>query len=102
MPKELNFFDTNPVVLLILFLLSAFSLKKYPSGIRNLYISMCIEVLKRKGRTEPVVVVGIAISNVRVKHTSCIAIIAIATTHNERIRRIFSLIPIIYINNVKI
>ena len=92
MPKELNFFDTNPDVYSYLFTLSVSSLKDYPSGIRSLYASLCIEVLKHQSRTEPVVVVRIAARNVRIQHTCIRAIIATPTTHNKRFRR-YSLIP---------
>ena len=93
MPKELNFFDTNPDVYSYLFTLSVSSLKDYPSGIRSLYASLCIDVLKHQSRTEPVVVVvRIAARNVRIQHTCIRAIIAITTTFNKRFRR-YSLIP---------
>ena len=54
MPKELNFFDINPDVYSYLFTLSVSSLKDYPPGIRCLYASLCIDVLKHQSRTEPV------------------------------------------------
>ena len=92
MPKELNFFDTNPDVYSYLFTLLVSSLKDYPSGIRSLYASLCIEVLKHQSRTEPVVVVRIAARNVRIQHTCIRAIIATPTTFNKRFRR-YSLIP---------
>ena len=44
-------------------------------------------MLERKGRAKPVVVVGIAISDVSVEHTCISTIIAIATTYDERIVR---------------
>ena len=93
MPKELNFFDTNPVDF-IFFVYTLGNLRKeLPIWDRNLYISLCIEVLKRKGWTEPVVVVGITIRDVSVEHTRISFIIEIASTIDERIRRINSLIP---------
>ena len=93
MPKELNFFDTNPVDF-IFFVYTLGNLRKeLPIWDRNLYISLCIEVLKRKGCTEPVVVVGITIRDVSVEHTRISFIIEIASTIDERIRRINSLIP---------
>ena len=52
-------------------------------------------MLERKGRAKPVVVVGIAISDVSVKYTGISTIIAIATTFGERIGRWNSLIPIL-------
>ena len=84
MPRELNFFDTNPL---------SFVLEQKLIWDRFLYKSLCIEVLKRQDRTEPVVVVGVTISNVRIKHTRIRPIIAIATTFDKRFRR-YSLIPI--------
>ena len=41
MPKELNFFDTNPVAIIYWFILSVFSVKKYPSGIEA-FIVLCV------------------------------------------------------------
>ena len=86
MPKELNFFDTNPLGRL---------LKEQPIWDRNLYVSLCIEVLHHQHRTEAVVVVAVTVSNVWVQHTSITAVVAIATTFDKRISQ-NSLIPNIY------
>ena len=54
---ELNFFDTN---------LLGSLLEALPIWDRNLYVSLCIEVLHDQSRTEPVVVVRVAVSDVRI------------------------------------
>ena len=60
-------------------------LKYYSSGIDPYIESLCIEVLHHHHRAEAIIVVGIAIRNVRVKHSSIATIIAIATAYHERI-----------------
>ena len=71
-------------------------LEEMPIWDRNLYVSLCIEVLENENRTEPVVVVAVAISDIRVEYTCIATIIAIAATFNERISR-YSLIPSFFI-----
>ena len=57
-----------------------------PKTIKNcFYEPLCIEVLQHNHRAEPVVVVRIAIRNVRVKHTRIATIIAIASAFDKRI-----------------
>ena len=65
-PKELNFFDTNPL---------GFLLEEKPIWDRNLYVSLCIEVLlSDKHRAEPIVVIAIAIITVEIEQTSSLAV----------------------------
>ena len=92
---ELNFFDTNPAVTIFCLPLGIL-LEEMPIWDRNLYVSLCIEVLENENRTEPVVVVAVAISDIRVKYTCIVPIIAIAATFNERPSR-YSLIPSFFI-----
>ena len=86
MPKELNFFDTN--------LLGSLR-KALPIWDRNLYVSLCIEVLHDQHRAEPVVVVRVAVSNVWIQHTSIAAVVTIATAFDKRFSQ-NSLIPNLY------
>ena len=92
---ELNFFDTNPAVTIFRLPLGIL-LEEMPIRDRNLYVSLCIEVLENENRTEPVVVVTVAISDVRIEHTCIAPIIAITATFNERPSR-YSLIPSFFI-----
>ena len=92
---ELNFFDTNPAVTIFCLPLGIL-LEEMPIRDRNLYVSVCIEVLENENRTEPVVVVTVAMSDVRLEHTCFVPIIAITATFNERPSR-YSLIPSFFI-----
>ena len=75
-PKELNFFDTN---------LHGNLLKDLPLWDRNLYVSLCIEVLQHnQGRAEPVVVVRITVIAIAIENSSISSIAPIATTIQER------------------
>ena len=94
---ELNFFDTNPAVTIFCLPLGIL-LEEMPIWDRNLYVSLCIEVLQHEHGTEPVVAISVTVSNIRIQHTSSIAVVEIATTYNEGHSR-YSLIPLIYIKN---
>ena len=55
---------------------------------RFLYESLRIEVLDHNDRAEAVVVVRIAIRNVRIEYSSIASVVVIATTFHERVRRV--------------
>ena len=93
-PKELNFFDTNPAVLgyfLYSFCIhSRFSPWRKPIWDRNLYVSLCIEVLQSdKHWAKTIVVVRIAIRMVECKATRTNCNVTIVTSaFEEWIRRV--------------
>ena len=88
MPKELNFFDTNPVVYYYTVITLGILRKEMPIWDRNLYVSLRIEVLESKAHTEPIVVVRITIAIIVSKDTSISSIIVIAPTIEDWIARI--------------
>ena len=86
-PEELNFFDTNPAELFFIALTLGDVRKQSPIWDRNLYVSLCIEVLERnQNRTEPDVVVSVPVVTVRSKHSGIRAIPPITSTDQERLR----------------
>ena len=84
---ELNFFDTNPAVTIFCLPLGIL-LEEMPIWDRNLYVSLCIEVLENENRTEPVVDAAVAISEIRVEYTRIVPTAATTATPNERPSRI--------------
>ena len=81
---ELNFFDTNPVVINFMFYLAAFSLKNYLSGIEVFYL-LCVS---KCYRTEPIVIVRPTVSVVEIEHSRISSVVEIAPTFEERIREV--------------
>lgn len=76
-PRELNFFDTNPL---------SFVLEQKLIWDRFPYKSLCIEVLQaHHDRTEAIVVIAIAIRTIEGKQTCIGSIPIVATTFRERI-----------------
>ena len=62
-------------------------LEQSPLWDRNLYVSLCIEVLTSQGHTEPVIAVAIACIVIEIERTS-VAITIIAPAYEEWIARI--------------
>ena len=82
---ELNFFDTNPVVTIFCLPLGIL-LEEMPIRDRNLYVSLCIEVLlSDKHWTEPIIEIAIAIITVEIEQTGSVRVPIIATAFTERI-----------------
>ena len=87
MPKELNFFDTNPVVYYYTVITLGILRKEMPIWDRNLYVSLCIEVLESKAHTEPTAAARIPKAIIVSKDTSTSTITVMAPTTEDWIAR---------------
>ena len=85
MPKELNFFDTNPVDLLHYAKTLGVLRKESPLWDSSFHTH---RASKWAHHTERIVVVGIAIVVVRIEHACVRFVVVVASAFEERIARI--------------
>ena len=86
-PKGLNFLDTYQNLLLNKFILGK-ALEPCPSGCEVFFYFTVYRSADHQRWTETVVVVRIAVRDIRIEHTSISAIVHVATTFDKRFARI--------------